>query len=270
MEHARHLIEIAGSLRHRHGWRPSYPGTRPSQPSHPGLLGTPGTPTTPGLDLRALAPDALDQGQAASCTAHAARSGLHVMRILRHVPLHDDSRKMLYWCGREVEGMSTVEDSGCTIAGIVSAAQLAGACDEATDPYPFDPTLLSVPPRPDQYEAAAPFRLKMAALCANVGEARRALFEGHPVLCGVQLFAGSQGQETNDTGKVPMPVGDEDTIGGHAICLLHDDLTLGEVWALNSWGPTFGATAPDGRRGWLRLSYEYLARYGDEYTALVA
>lgn len=265
-----HQVEIHGAVRHRHGWRRLYPNQPTMQPSHAKLLGVPGVSQTLGVDMRAKAPDALDQGGAASCTAHAARAGMGTLRALLGRPAHDDSRKMLYWTGREVAGFSTVEDSGCTIDGIVRAAQIAGACSEATDPYTDNIALLAVPPLPTQYEAASDFRLKVAAVCLGPSDARRALAHGHPVLCGISLFESIQGADVAQSGAVPLPGISEETIGGHAICLLYDDLARGEVWARNSWGAMWGATAPDGRRGWLRLSYEYLTRYGDEFRALVS
>jgi len=177
---------------------------------------------------------------------------------------------MLYWCARTAGGLSTAVDSGCTIDDAVAAAKYAGAVDEADDPYPIGASdLFAVPPRPDQFEAASPYRLRGAATCFGVGGARRALSHGHPVACGVILFPAARSPDAAETGRLEGPARGEHPIGGHALCLIYDDLAAGEIWALNSWGPAWGAEH-GGRRGWAILRYDYLARYGAEYRALIA
>lgn len=269
MDLAGHLVEIAGRARHRHGWRPAYRGAPSAHPDHADLFGmTP--PANPPTDLRALAPAALDQGAEATCTAHATRYAMSVLRSVRGVPAHDDSRRMLYWCGRVAAGLSTVEDSGCTIDGAITAALRAGSCSETEDPYPDGhPDLLAAPVPPNHYVDASPFKMRAAATCFGASGARFALANGHPVVCGVLLFASIRGEAAAATGAISLPAEGEDAIGGHALCLLHDDLQNGVVWALNSWSSSWGATAPDGRRGWALLSYEYLARYGSDYHAAI-
>jgi C1A family cysteine protease len=164
-----------------------------------------------------------------------------------------------YYNERTISGNMNPQ-AGATLSETCQAAQRFGICQDAL--WPFVETQVSVKPDPECYTKAKTDTLvSFYRIAANDGQdtitaIRNAVAIGQPVLVGVAVFPGLESQEAASTGVVPLPLVNEQPLGGHAICVTGYDNVKQQFQFRNSWGTTWGDA------GYGYFPYEYfLAGY---------
>ena len=82
---------------------------------------------------------------------------------------------------------------------------------------------------------------------------RSCLAAGFPFVFGFSVYESFESPEVAKTGVVPMPSGNEQLLGGHAVlCVGYDDASA-RFLVRNSWGTGWGMA------GYFTIPYDYLA-----------
>lgn len=213
------------------------------------------------IDLFPWFPPVMNQGPAGTCTVHASTTAVRYNLInagTGDVPL---SRLQLYWDAGALEGDTS--DTGRQIRDVVTALRTHGVARE--DLWPYDLDRLRLKPFDAVYADAAT-RLVIDAQVVPVSArgVRTALYLGHPVIVGVTLFRSFESDAVAADGQVPMPRWGESEVGRHAMVIGgNDQAAANQNRVRNSWGAEWG----DG--GDCHLSDDYLARYGNDFWAIL-
>ena len=225
------------------------------------------------VDLHAKLPAVRHQGNRGTCVAHAT-AAVREFLLGEASTSSDLSEQFIYWACKARDGYA---GAGTWIKTAMGVLQELGVCPEPIWPYNADGIANNEgqgPPPAEASAAASPNRIvSFTQLNATwVDSLRTALAAGAPVAFSVHVFASCQRPHTYRGGDLRLPLPNEPSLGGHAMCMVGyvDDPSVpggGYFIVRNSWGEAFGY---DGEvaGGYCRLPYEYLRQYGIEaYTA---
>jgi C1A family cysteine protease len=90
---------------------------------------------------------------------------------------------------------------------------------------------------------------------------REAIYNGNPVVCGIDCYESILSEEAERTGIVEMPTEYEESQGGHAILLTAYNNIKQQFTFRNSWGRW-------GKNGNGYISYEYISKYGGDFWVI--
>tara|TARA_X000000950_G_scaffold260514_1_gene329961 strand:+ start:10133 stop:10984 length:852 start_codon:yes stop_codon:yes gene_type:complete len=201
------------------------------------------------IDLRqSFSFDVYDQGELGSCTANALAAAYRFDAVNNSFA---PSRLFIYYNERARE--NTVQtDAGASLLDGIASLKRVGVCDETIWPYDID--RFADRPSDEAYQAAQPHKSVLARhQPPTVEGVKKTLLLGYPVVFAVDIFRGIDDAE--DTGRVPMPLPNEASIGGHALLAVgYNDATQSVIFR-NSWGCAWGD------RGHGYLPYAYFAKY---------
>jgi C1A family cysteine protease len=85
----------------------------------------------------------------------------------------------------------------------------------------------------------------------DVAQMRGCVAAGFPFIFGFTVYESFESDAVARTGNVPMPEGDERTLGGHAMCVVGYDNPKRLFIVRNSWGPSWG------KNGYGTMPYAY-------------
>lgn len=206
--------------------------------------------------IRKKMPLPFDQGSIGSCTDQALAGYLCYLELCGKAPevftpgkFVAYSRLFNYYGARELEG-STGEDAGAEIRDIVKTAQQIGACSEALWPY-VESNLFKKPSKA-AYDEAAKHKISMYHSVATLDEIRHALASDLPVIGGICVYESFESEHVTATGRVPMPMPNEQMLGGHAILIVGYDDVAKVLICRNSWGVDWGD------HGYFYLPYAFI------------
>ncbi len=206
-------------------------------------------------------PGVWNQGDTNSCTAQSMCAILsYLMNKL------DPSRLFQYYNERLVYGNENNinyidEDSGVNLSSAVKAFFKYGICVENL--WPFNTGALYTKPSEACYSAAiqSPFKeaLKIETPGSSnpnlVQELIEVIAQGNPVVVGISVYPSFETLETSQSALIPMPSGDSQPLGGHAVPLVGYN-TEKEVFIFrNSWGPQWG------HLGYALIPFKYIEQY---------
>lgn len=229
----------------RLGWRPDKPDfrDRPYMRLHLG-------PMPPMVDLRPTMPEIYDQGELGSCTSNAIAAAIQFDRMKNNqTPGWIPARLLIYWNERFMEGTLSL-DAGAEIRDGIKAVADAGVCDETL--WPYDITKFTKKPSQQAWNDARHHRItSYERVNQDMGTMKSVLYGGYPIILGFSVYSSFQSDVVKSTGVVPMPTGDEQLLGGHAVMIVgYDDPT--SRWTVrNSWGSDWGDN------GYFHMPYEY-------------
>jgi len=232
----------------RYGWVPDLPDQRDHLYASVYEVGT-ALPNN--VDLRPGCPSVYDQGQLGSCTANAIAAALEFDQMKQNLTLvFVPSRLFIYYNERAMEGTIS-SDSGAQIRDGIKSVGTQGACAESE--WPYDITKFAVQPPANCYTDAPQNKaILYQRLSHNLDQMRGCLASGVPFVFGMTVYQSFESQAVAQSGQVPMPALDEQTVGGHAVLAVGYDDTKQMFLVRNSWGPGWGM------QGYFNLPYAYL------------
>lgn len=214
------------------------------------------TPSTSGVDLRPQLANIpiFDQGQLGSCTANAMVAATeHLLSVANTQAdgyYFNLSRLFLYWKERELENTIN-EDSGAIIRDGLKVLNQTGVCRESF--FPYDASAFANTPSQDANSDAPNYKIATYTRVNGVEDMKTCLSEGYPVIFGMEVYSGLESPEAAQTGMVPMPSPNENSLGGH--CVLAVGYNDTHVIVRNSWGENWGD------KGHFYLPFDYLINY---------
>jgi len=229
--------------------------TQHPNPNHLHLL----SPSVPSrVDLTTLSPafspsnwPVWDQGNLGSCTAFAILSSIHY-----YAPEIKPSTLFQYYNERFEDG-DINGDNGSTISQAAHCLSKYGYCSIET--WPYDIIQFTVKPSPQSYEQglqnikalAKIFEFESINYCQQT--IIQCLSRNSPIVLGISVYESFESPAVAKTGQVPMPMPNEQLLGGHAVSLVGYDLTARKWKLRNSWGPNWGDN------GYFYLPFEYIS-----------
>ncbi len=127
-----------------------------------------------------------------------------------------------------------------------------GVCPESFWPY-F--SYQTDRPKRMASKSARKFRIKAYARLSGIMEMKRSLLINGPFLAGVKVYRPWFSKRVTKSGLIPMPKVNDDSVGGHAICIAGFDDTKKLFKFKNSWSKRLAD------KGYGFLPYGYLEQY---------
>lgn len=239
------------------------------------LMLQPGDSLPSKVDYRPILEDGgfkvFDQGQQGSCTANAGCADKAFQEIVNKSYGGPFSRAFLYYEERALHGWQN-EDNGAYMQDIGTILGTEGCCLDATMPYnQFDYT---TPPSSAAKTEAAEWLANRDQTALHWGDELKAALVDGPIMVdgvpvglpriGVPIYSSFTQSEYNG-GWVPVPAGNEELLGGHALLVVgYDDYltgpdgNVGYYIVLNSWGTLQGA------KGYQYFPYNYEVNTGPQ------
>jgi C1A family cysteine protease len=235
-------------MKQTYGWKPDAPDNR----DHLYAV-SPAIALPPSVDLRALCPPVYDQGQLGSCTANAIAGMLEYDQLWQGEAASTPSRLFIYYNERVMEGTIHVDAGAAIRDGIKSVVKL-GVCSE--EEWPYDLSYFVVRPPKQCYDDALKFKaLSYQRVRVHDLHAMKAcLALSFPFVFGFLVYESFESDEVATTGVMPMPVSDEEFLGGHAVMAVGYDDAHQSLLVRNSWGVDWGL------QGYFWMPYQYLLK----------
>jgi C1A family cysteine protease len=171
------------------------------------------------------------------------------------------SRLMLYYGAREIEG-STGADEGAYIRDIFKAWSKVGVAPEPM--WPYDESKVTARPSSEAYaEGKKTLAVSYHALDnTDLSELKTCLAMGHPFELGFTVYRQFMYGNWKDT--MPMPVKNEQILGGHAVTAVGYDDARQAFRIKNSWGNDW----KDNGHFWMPYAFITNPGYCDDFWML--
>ena len=203
------------------------------------------------VDLRKHCPSVYNQGELGSCTANAIGGALEFGQMKQQAPeTFTPSRLFIYFNERRMEG--TIEsDSGAMIRDGIKSVNKEGAPPEDDWPYVIDKFRVK-PPKPAYREALEHQAIRYQRMTQTLTQLKGCLASGFPFVFGFVVYESFESPQVAKTGKAPMPMSDEQQLGGHAVLAVGYNESQQRFIVRNSWGEGWGMD------GYFTMPYPYL------------
>jgi C1A family cysteine protease len=219
-----------------------------------------------------------DQGTRGTCVAHASGAAAeHYWR--RAGKVLDLSRQFLYWDCKGHDG--DPDGEGTYIAVAVARLVADGCCLEATWPYVMTPIAgneAQDPPPAAATAEAGTYKVPSFEEISptSVQDIKAALANGLCVAFTIPVYnSWYQNGEVERTGELLNPIPGENSVGGHAMCLVGYQDSPGDAavgggrfYLRNSWGTTWAPESAIGVPGYGTIPYSYIAGSCSEAYAI--
>lgn len=230
----------------RYGWIPDLPDQRDFTFRVPRRTAA-ALPSA--VDLQPQMPPVYDQGQLGSCTANAIGGAFEFDLLKQEEQDFVPSRLFIYYNERVIE-RSVDEDSGAMLRDGMKTLANQGVCPEPMWPYVL--SQFATKPTPECFaEAKRHLGITYMRVEQDVAEMRGCVAAGFPFIFGFTVYESFESAAVARTGIVPMPEGDERTLGGHAMCVVGYDNPRKLFIVRNSWGTGWG------KKGYGTMPYAY-------------
>ena len=216
------------------------------------------------VDLRTanVIPPVLDQGNLGSCVSNAVSNSLRYLLRKNKLPDFQPSRLFIYYFTRLIEG-SVSSDSGCTIRDCMKELTSYSCCDEKL--WPYTTSKFATLPSTSCVRAAHNNikGLKYMSVTNSLVAIKACINSKNLVTIGIPVWSSFESQSTGQTGIVPMPdINTETMLGGHCMNIVgYNEI---KKWFIveNSWGTGWGD------KGYLYIPYDYILKYGWDFWCL--
>jgi C1A family cysteine protease len=213
-----------------------------------------------------------NQGSRGTCVSFTL-TALNEYILRRRGIVRDLSEQHLYYEVKLIDGAPN--DCGTWQARAVLALRDRGQCRESIWPYNPNPPCNNHGPRPAQ---ARPDGLlhRLATIqipARQVAAYKSAMARQQPVTLSIPVYdSWYRSAAVRRTGRITMRVGNEPSVGGHAVCLVgYQDAPSspggGYFIVRNHWGTAWASQSPYGG-GYGTIPYQYIANEAMEaFTA---
>jgi len=204
------------------------------------------------IDLSSQTGPVYDQGQIGSCVANAFSADWRYLLRKEGQSVINPSRLFLYLATRAyIVGENPLTDSGSSLLQAIQAGVKYGVCRNTL--WPYDTRKFNDIPPPKCFQDALKHKVvTYATVNQDANSIISCLHNGYPVVIGIQVYQSFESQVVAETGVVPLPNTQTETLlGGHALCLVGVNQTEKTFLIQNSWG-NWGA------KGLCTLPYEYV------------
>jgi len=213
-------------------------------------------PTTEDLSCKFNIP-CYEQGDIGSCTA---QSWCFISEYQQHFQKvsnpYTPSRLAFYQCELDHDKCFG-QDVGSTLTTGQHVVQNVGFGPETL--WPYDANNFGTHAPKEFFEAAEKQQgLVFSRINHTLPSLKTALVEGHPVVCGFNVYTAFTSESVAESGIVPNFSPGEISEGGHAVVLVKMDDTTMRARFRNSWGTEWGCKNDAGHRGYFEVSYAYL------------
>jgi C1A family cysteine protease len=242
----RYYINMTTITKRKYSWIPDLPDHRDLHYSvAPPVQGLP-----PLVDLRPGCPAVYDQGSLGSCTGNAIAADCEFDMIKQGQKAFTPSRLGIYYLERRLEGTIN-QDAGAMIRDGIKVVAKYGVWSEKLQPYIIT-NFKKAPTKVMLQEGIKHQALTYERLDGSLNQIKTRLATGFPFAFGFTVYPEFESQEVAKSGIVPLPVGSEAPLGGHAVlCVGYDD-TKQCVIVRNSWGSNWGLN------GYFYMPYSYI------------
>ncbi len=231
------------------GWVPDIPDTRDHLFAAP-MAVVAKLPSS--MDLRPQCPPTVyDQGQLGSCTANAIAGAFEFDLLKEKKPDMMPSRLFIYYNERLIEGHAgdrlgcphPRRDQGGQHAGRATRGRLALRHRDLRRASPANAYTDAKQHRATSY----------SRVVQDLTQMRGCLAAGFPFVAGFTVYTSFESQQVAQTGVVPMPdLQNETVLGGHAVLAVGYDDSQQRFIMRNSWGSGWGMA------GYFTMPYAYL------------
>jgi C1A family cysteine protease len=197
-----------------------------------------------------------DQGMLGSCAAEAITCA-YELQVKYQYPdqFAELSRLFLYYNTRVLEN-TIAEDAGVfRMKNALISLKNQGICSE--DLWPYDISKFAEQPSQAAYQDALRRKIKSYKLVPGVMEILENLNNNIPVVIGIEIFDRFLTINKSDP-VVKLPSIREESLGGHAMCVLGYSLEKAQFYVKNSFGTQWGDS------GYCWIPFEYLTQYAFE------
>lgn len=190
----------------------------------------------PRVDLNALCPPILNQGNIGSCVANSVSSAFRFALRKQKKRDFQPSRLFLYYNARLLQGWEK-EDSGAYIRDGFKSINLDGVCVESS--YKYDPKLFASKPPARAYKTAEKHQaVEFHSVAQTLTQLKACIADGFPFVFGFSVYESFE--RVGKDGVMTHPQYSEQLLGGHAIyASAYNDET--QTFTIrNSWGKAWG------------------------------
>jgi C1A family cysteine protease len=205
------------------------------------------------VDLREWDTIIESQGTLGSCSSNALTNA-YELSVNREYPeyLKQLSRLFIYYNTRSEYG-NVLEDDGIFLRDGLKAITKFGICSEELWPYNIDN--FNVEPTDECYENAKKRKILKYQKLMSTYYITEVLNNNKPVVFGMTIY--DSFMELNDRiSTVSVPSHKEESLGGHAMCMVGYDLKKRLFLAKNSFGSGWGDN------GYCWIPFDYIRQEG--------
>lgn len=219
-------------------------------------------------------PPIKDQGSRGTCVAFASVA----LREFLEKSKADFSEQFFYWACKDLDGDQM---PGTRLTTAMSAFDIHGVCLSSDWPYVSHDIAGNEGQHPAPESAiknAKDYRIQTRHVMASRIQNYKHVLAGDdgkggmPVVIGTEVFdSWMRSYETQRTGKITMPFPGENSVGGHAWCIVGyvDKAGVpggGYFLVRNSWGKDWAVESPE-QQGYAMMPYAYVEQFAhDAFT----
>lgn len=185
-----------------------------------------------------------DQESIGSCTSQGIAFCVHFDLLNKHeqkiISPWTPSRLFIYYNERLSEG-TVDQDAGASIRDGIKTLVDYGVCSE--DAWPYNIDQFATKPSSYAYNLAKAVKAVRYESLDNTNKQLlvNTLLQGYPIVFGMTVYESFESDTVAQTGIVPMPQANEQTLGGHAMAIVgysleHDAFIVRNSWGYTSWG----------------------------------
>jgi C1A family cysteine protease len=199
-----------------------------------------------------------DQKNIGACVSFAITGAIEALENKNKDKLVGLSELFVYWGGRVIEGTELIDD-GLEIRDGLRSVIRNGVCSRLL--WPYKSSILFKKPSQKCFDEGSNHQLISYYAVNTLQGLKQAIYQGYPVVCGIDCFESILSDEAEETGIVEMPLDGEESQGGHAIVLTEYDNNKQRFTFRNSWGSW-------GKAGNGYLPYAYVSEYGADFWVI--
>lgn len=188
-----------------------------------------------------------DQGNLGSCVSNAMANLINYYN--NNI---NPSRLYIYFNGRVLSSLDIIDDTGLTIRDGCKSISQYSVCNENI--WPYNITQFSTMPNLKSYTSSINFKnFIYLSVNQDVSSIKNCILNNNPIIFGFYVYSSFLSQKVAQTGQVPYPNIQTETLeGGHCMLICGFDNINKVFKCVNSWGTSWG------NNGFCFMPYNYI------------